>query len=135
MNNLPEKYIRGILNSSHICDGYLTQQIFLFSPSNHNAGHNESSINWCDDEKTIDFSLQQKKETGEPLFGHGVAILDTTALKKCITQYRNEINCERYPIEGNPYHGNLLISTSISKQIRNIILAQLLLGGEIVERS
>ena len=133
--NLPEKYIRGILNSSHICDGYLTQQIFLFSLSDHNTGQNESSMNWCDDEKTIDFSLKQKKETGEPLFGHGVAVLDTSALKKCINQYKNEINCERYPVKDNPYHGNLLISNNINKQIKNIILAQLLLGGEIIERS
>lgn len=134
-NNLPEKYIRGILNSSYICSGYLTQQIFLFLPSDHNTGYDESSINWCDDEKTIEFSMQQKKETGEPLFGHGVAVLDTSALKTCLKQYGNEINCERYPVEGNAYHGNLLISKSITKQIKNIILAQLLLGGEIIERN
>ena len=131
---LPNNYIRGILNSAHLCDGFLTTEIFLFSESKNCIGYDETSINWCDDDNVQEFSLQQKKDTGEPLFGYGVAVLDTDALNTCIKQFKNYLGHERRALDGNPYHGNILLIHGVKPQIKRLILNQLLMKGKPISR-
>ncbi|MCK4828141.1 hypothetical protein KA005_71085 [bacterium] len=125
----PDNCIRGISDPQYLLEGGTRVSLYLFNfqtPLSNN-GWSKESINWMDDEKTLDFTLNQKKN-GRLQFKVGAAILPRAAIDKinkfhCLTR---PIRYERDPIENvNPYHGNLLLKDDTGKAEKTMIRSQL----------
>ncbi|MDR0518313.1 MAG: hypothetical protein LBH25_14870 [Fibromonadaceae bacterium] len=107
----PETFIRGISSKSHILDGLATSEIFSFKDKpNRDDGFSETSINWCDDENALPFTMEQQKDDGSHRFQYGVAIIERIYADGLIKNpaLKNIFKYERDNIPGNKYHGNLL---------------------------
>lgn len=77
--------------------------------------------------------LRQERE-GRPTYSCGVAILSRSEIDGLRRRpiVRNLLSYERKEIDGNKYHGNLLLHNSASKNARDIIANGLLLCVEEV---
>lgn len=116
----PEKLIRGISDPQHIGDDWISASVFYFNkmiagkknntPSERGDDWWEESINWYDDDESIELLLKQRKENGKIQFKPGAAILT----RKKIDLVRKQAmlfemyNYERKVENGNIYHGNLI---------------------------
>jgi hypothetical protein len=135
----PDSCIRGISNCDCLLEGgavaYMTLFDFHSSPL-RNDGWTEESINWMDDEHALGFTLNQVKESGDPQFKMGVAILPRVELDRIRRRhgFAGHFGYERAPLEGNQYHGNLLLRDDISKPLKNMIRSALALAAQIVPR-
>jgi len=101
--------------------------LFNFQKSPGNNVWGKESINWMDDEKALDFTLNQKKN--ERLqFKVGAAILPRAAIDRINKFYglTRPIRYERDPIKNvNPYHGNLLLKDDTVGATKTMIRCQL----------
>jgi hypothetical protein len=134
----PDHCIRGIPNSACLVEGRPIAYLTLFEFHRHSSkeqGWKEESINWMDDEDAIDFTLRQTNADGELQFKVGVAILPHIELNKLKKRHTGFFDYERRPIEGNTYHGNLLLSDSIRKERKTLIRARLANMSEVVLQS
>lgn len=86
-----------------------------------------------DDEYAIDFTFSQTKEDGQPQFKVGVAILPRVELEK-VKRRHGHFDYERAPVEGNRYHGNLLLQDDVRKPVKTMIRSALALASEILLR-
>jgi len=133
---IPDNCIRGIPKSTCLEDRS-TANLTLFE-FRHNPDRadrwNELSINWMDDEHTIDFTLQQKNDEKELLFMVGVAILPLFDLDKIRKRHTNFFHYERQSKPNNGYHGNLLLNDDTSKTRKTLIRAGLANRSEIHRR-
>ena len=125
----PDNCIRGISDPHCLLEGgtVVSLHLFNFQKSPNNNGWSKESINWMDDEKALDFTLNQEKN--ERLqFKVGAAILpraDIDRINKRHSQTR-PLSYERKPIENvNPYHGNLLLKDDIGNPEKTMIRVQL----------
>lgn len=133
MNNItfPKEFIRGISNKDFIFDGQILPSAFHFEDQGREDKMLEASINWLDDNEAIIVALRQKKDNGKFQFPAGLAKLNLEKVKFFLKGYvENGFSYERAPIEGNQYHGNLLLDSSIDKKIRHIIMNGLALAAE-----
>jgi hypothetical protein len=86
----------------------------------------EASINWEDHETVIQFTLSQTNRDGNPQFKCVVVLA-----RAKIDWYRENssarglLSYERQPLEGNPFHGNLLLKDRLEKRFRNQIAGAL----------
>ena len=129
-----------ISNSRCLEEGDALPNLNLFPFHADPSGSDEwipESINWMDDEGAIDFTLCQKKEDGHEQFRVGVAILPRSELDKLKrrTGITESFDYERAPLPNNHYHGNILVSSKLSKTIRNMIRSALALASEVRLRS
>jgi len=133
----PDHCIRGILNPALLLeDDMLSLGTFDFRKGNRKDDWIEASINWMDDEYAIDFTFKQTKKSGELKYGVGIAILPRSELDRIKKNYKfiGYFDYERAKIEGNDYHGNLLLKDKISKYKRDVIRNLLVFAANIVKR-
>lgn len=125
--NYPSNFYHGIPNKDYVyVDSNLdnaktvTAEAFQFEESVRDDGYRELSINWNDDEKSLSLLFEQKKENGKYHFPAGVVKLELILVKQLLKAYieSKELDYERRKIEGNPYHGNLLLKNTTPKQAR-----------------
>jgi hypothetical protein len=103
----------------------------------HNAGPDgwlEESINWNDDARAVQFTLEQKDD-GEWRYEIGVAILQRDEIDLMIRKrgIADRFKYERRPIQEPPnrYHGNLLMKNDIPRQVKESIRNHLAWISEI----
>lgn len=134
MENLvyPKDFWRGISNKDFVCDGHVLPSAFQFDDEIRQDGFKELSINWNDNEGALATVLNQKKDNGKFQFSVGATNLQLGFVKQCLATYisRDEFSYERKPVEGNDYHGNLLVKGTIDKKIRLIISNTLALAAD-----
>lgn len=124
----PAEFYRGIAKKEFISDdGIVLISAFQFDEQARLDGYKELSINWNDDSRSMQILLNQKKENGNYQFQAGVATLELSAIKQLLFRFleNKSFSYERRVIQNNPYHGNLLLSASLSKQKRMMILNNL----------
>jgi hypothetical protein len=115
----PENCLRGLSSKDMLQeDGTIAGHAFYFTKvDNRTDGCQELSINWQDDDKTIEFTINQTSPRGGLQFKYGVAVLPLAALNKIckqLTLIAGLVSYERKPTEENPYHGNILLRESVS---------------------
>lgn len=126
----PDNCIRGIPNEQFVNEeGTLGSDLFYFQDVDRGDGWREQSINWEDDEDAIGLTLAQTRDDRQPKFRAGVAILPRTEIDRINLQptVADLLGYERAPINGNPYHGNILLRAGTSKRTMKLIAASLAL--------
>ena len=129
----PDNCIKGIPNNTFITnEGTPTANLFYF-PENPSRGDEwvEQSINWEDGDSAVEFTLNQKKDTGEIHFKGGAAILSRNELERLNNrpQIKGLLSYERKPLPNNRYHGNLLMKSGTSKQTMKLIASAIALSS------
>ena len=142
----PDNCIRGI--SDHNCvrkiEDHFVALRGLFTFRNNperDDGWDEGSINWEDDDKARDFTLDQTKDDAEGerkfQFKVGIAILPCDELKSVKKKYGySSFGYERDDKPSNRYHGNLLLKNDLDSGLKDMIRSMLAMGiSEIVLRN
>lgn len=133
----PDKLIRGIPNKSFLEDGYPTSILFNTFDDNIQRDDNyfELSINWFDNEDALNTIRKQTKVNGEFQFKVGAAILLREKLDDLCKNpsIKGKLAYERRIVEGNEYHGNILMEKGLTKVKKNMIAAGLALCVDMVE--
>jgi hypothetical protein len=96
------------------------------STDENKSGWYEDSINWFDDDQALVLLLnQRKKDSMDFQYREGVAVFCRQELDRIILrrQLMDKLRYERDEIEGNSYHGNLLLTTKMSKPDKKMIIA------------
>jgi hypothetical protein len=126
----PQEFARGILNSDFLDKDLPNANLFYeFKDGSRTDGKAELSINWVDNENAIAILKEQKgKDPKKPQYSCGVSLFSTDELKRlCVkNQYcKNTLDYERKSIDGNEFHGNLLLIKEANSNIkrRNMIAA------------
>ncbi len=121
----PDVLLRGISNESDIFDGQVLAQVFQFNPPKEprEDNHNECSINWKDEDCAIDLILHERKVSGQIKYSGGVAILSKEEIDKLRTRRFASVRLdyERRAIEGNDFHGNILLHKDTTEAVRRLI--------------
>ena len=119
----PSSFLRGIANKDFICNGHVLHSAFQFDDVIRDDGKRELSINWYDCEAAMTIALNQRKQDGRKQFSAGVAKLDLSKVKLFLSTFisKGTFSYERREVDGNPYHGNLLIAGDLGKQERSLI--------------
>lgn len=139
--DFPLNCIKGVKHSSLFCpDGSPSADLFFVDLRYpRDDGWIEQSINWEDDNSVIDFTLNQKKEDGEIRFKAGVVIIPRNEIDLLSRQPTiiDTLSYERKKdpdYAENPYHGNILLKSSVNKQTMKKIAAGLALAVSKVIR-
>ena len=126
----PDLLIRGISSSDYIdSEGRASAALFQFTDNDSERmdGYIEASINWYDDDEALKLTLEQRKKNDEAAhqFKVGAAILARHRIDNLINSpnAKNAMTYERRAIEGNPYHGNLLMKSNLTKSIKTMLAA------------
>lgn len=128
MKSFPDYCLRGISDSTCVDEeGEPTSSLFQFSNTHRVDGFSEESINWMDDNGAIEVLFSQKKEDNSLQFKYGAAKLSRKEIDRIRKgQYiKDRLFYERARIEGNHYHGNILLRREITKQRKKVICALL----------
>ncbi len=126
-------FIRGIANKDFIQGGYVLASAFQFDDQGRADKMLEASINWLDDDGAIAVALTQKKDDGRLQFPGGAVKLELEKVKFVLKTFTEEqFTYERSPIEGNHYHGNLLMSATINRQVKQLITNGLALAVDAI---
>ena len=131
----PDFFLRGILNNTQVDEnGCVKIDIFQFNENpNEEREFLELSINWYDNDESLDILFQQKKDNGEIIFKFGAAkipLFDVDRLRKKNFVFKQFLHYERSILENNQYHGNLLLSKQINKSLKNQVRSYLALMVE-----
>lgn len=123
--------MRGISNKKNELtdEGYICSAVYSFPSSVGECrkdNYKELSVNWEDDDNAINVLLNQKKidKNGvERNQFESACRVNMATLKMVCNHFLRDMNLsfERAPIRGNPYHGNILLLDSVSKQTRTLI--------------
>ncbi len=135
----PNNFIKGIPNEEcMVKDGSIATHLFYFKESSDREDENlEQSINWEDDNETLNFTLNQKKDDGNFQFQSGLARVPIEEIKQLNNKptVNNVISYERDILDNNPYHGNLLIPSNVPKPTRRKLAAGIALCvSDIISR-
>lgn len=123
----PENFLRGFnIKDCFTQEKNVAPGAFQFGDfrSNRKDDFLESSINWEDDKNAVEVLLNQKKDgTDEQMFKYGYARLSLTMVRMTLKSLiqKNYLDFERKPLENNPYHGNILIPSTINRQEKLMI--------------
>jgi len=136
-NNYPESFFRGVTESNMIDLEYksVLGEIFRFDDRYKNEeGYAEASINWNDDEGALENLKTQIKEGTEVLkYANGIIKIPTRKVKEMKKRYKEQFSYERRPVEGNDYHGNILLNIDkFNKLWRKKICSELATAVEII---
>lgn len=139
MDELPKKMIRGIPNQTYLDnDGYPKYTLFYEFALNSKREIEllELSINWYDNDSALAQIFEQKKTDGEYQFKLGGVILNKDELDRQRSRpaVQGLLSYERYRLEDNDYHGNLLLKKGLSKDKVKLIASGIALCVENVER-
>ncbi|MFC1512103.1 hypothetical protein ACFL5H_02795 [Candidatus Latescibacterota bacterium] len=133
----PDFIIKGIPCSQDIVDDEIGAHLFYFKVDQPRSDNKlENSINWKDDEEAINFTLNQKKTTGELQFRAGIAILKKDGIEKLneLPMINGNLSYERQPLPHNPYHGNILLNDGVSRKLMKLIAASIALTKTEIQR-
>lgn len=126
----PKEFLRGISNKDFVQDGWVLATAFQFDNQGRKDNMSEASINWLDDDGAIVVAFNQTKDNGKPQFPGGLARLDLEKVKLILGNFTaKDFSYERAPIDGNLYHGNLLMSSTINKPVKQLIMNGLALAA------
>ena len=130
----PEEFYRGLSSMDQITEeGFIKAAAFSFpKDTKRQDGLCELSINWNDDEGSLD-NLAHRRKVGsnEQQFKIGYCIVNRVAMEQNMLFYikANKLSYERRPEEAredndyqeNKYHGNLLMPKNIDGNLRKNI--------------
>ena len=121
--NYPQDFFRGISTPDFICNGVVVAAAFQFDKEEREDGYRELSINWNDDEHSIEVLFNQRRENGKIHFKVGAVKMDLAFTKHVLKAHidSQEFAFERREVEGNKYHGNLLIKANVPKSIQQLV--------------
>lgn len=126
----PDNCLRGITGKDMVWEeGIVSPEVFWFGNHTRENGDFVESINWCDDENAVPFTHGQARQHGTPQFVGGIAVvprveLDNLSLKPA---WQGALTYNREPLQDNPYHGNLILVSGISKRVRKAMAAAMAL--------
>lgn len=131
--NFADELLRGIPNKQFVdSDGSPSASLFHFGTKSNilhrEDGFHEESINWHDDQGAKNLIFAQKKENGELQFKAGIAVLIRKELDhiRSLPLVKNyQLFYERKAIDGNEYHGNLLLKSNTPTPIMKKIAAMI----------
>lgn len=130
-NEYSDELIRGIPNDTYLEFGLPTTSLFTSFDKNEEREDDylELSINWYDNEGALEQIYNQEKSSGEKQFKCGGAILKRESLDKFCKnpRFKDNFSYERREVEGNQYHGNLLLKSTVKKPLRNMLASGLAL--------
>jgi hypothetical protein len=128
----PASFLRGVPNPSFLLeDGSASTHLFHFEEERHRAdGWIEQSINWEDNQSALELIFNQRKENGELQFKAGAVRIPREEIDRLSRRptVAGMLGYERSPIENNPYHGNLLLRSSVPKPTMRKIAAGIALA-------
>jgi len=117
---LPQTFLRGLRSSKWADGNDVLAEAFVPEPASSTGrqdGDGEASINWEDDTDAVAFTL------ADPNGKYGAARLPTeviaTASRIVIAQ--DHLKGERKRTPRNPYHGNLVFVTGMSRRVQKAI--------------
>lgn len=135
----PNTLLRGIPNNDYLTeDGSVGPHLFYFEDTPRSDGHIEKSINWEDDAGALATTFAQTKANGELQFRAGAVRIPREELDRLTRQptVAGLLAYERSALANNPYHGNLLIRSTVSPRTRKTIAAGIALAvSEIIPRT
>ena len=138
VTNYPTEFWRGISSKDFVLNGHVLPEAFQFDKEAREDGYRELSINWNDCEEALTIALNQERN-GKLQFRVGIANLNLSKVELNLSDYINKgiFSYERREVDGNPYHGNLLILSSVDKKMRSLVANGLALaaGTNIVYQS
>ena len=149
MSEYPDEFYRGISSIDYITsEGYVSAAAFQFDPydSSRDDEYCELSVNWNDNEESLQVLLNQHKPMKEDRqFKGGYCTINRIALNNQFKLYMDSkaFAYERRPVEAteendyqeNLYHGNLLMKNTLDKQVKkNIQHALALMAGIATKR-
>jgi hypothetical protein len=138
--NFPDNCIKGVPNHTYFNDdGRVRTHLFYFSlTADRDDGWTEQSINCEDDNTVVEFTLNQRRLNGELQFGGGVVVIPLEEIDRLNNRpaVKGLLSYERRPIEGNPFHGNILLRANTSKPTKTLIAAGLALAiSKVISRA
>ena len=120
----PENFLRGLSADDCVSDGIPTAAAFQFhfEPDLMKDGCATNSIGWEDDGNVVDLLMKQQKD-GQTQFKAGLARFKRDSIDHImkLPTYRGILSYDRQPLEGNQYHGNILVSNTSTKYQRRVI--------------
>lgn len=133
----PEYFFRGITEQGKINLEYkrVLGDVFRFDDRYKNEeGYAEASINWDDDKGALENLKKQKRGETESLkYENGIIKIQTKKIKEMRNRYKGKFSYERKPVEGNKYHGNVLLRIDeIAKPWRKLISDELAMNVEVI---
>ena len=141
MLDFPNYCIRGIRKKSFFYDDTDTASSALYIPDSRTSkdrsdGGSETSINWEDNDKVLEFTLQSLDENSLIAFPYGAVRLARNALDDVnkLASTINTITYERQERPGNPYHGNIVYKSGLAHHIITMIANVLAASSSNVQR-
>ena len=118
----PDYALRGLSTENCVDDiyGYVTSSAFVFDGNHYNENNcDEISINWYDKEEAlVQMKEQKKNDSIIPKYSYGIGRIPTSKIKLICNKYKDGLFYERKPVEGNEFHGNLLLHKNIATKTR-----------------
>jgi hypothetical protein len=130
MPEYPDHCIRGIRKKDYWFEDTDTVSAALYEPDTRTKddredGGIETSINWEDDDKALEFSLRirDEKNPTQLAFPYGAVRLARKVLDEVNESIStvNTILYERQKLPDNDYHGNIVFKSGVPKHTRTMI--------------
>ena len=137
VSDYPDSVYRGFTQQAIQADGTVGGNAFDFKEF-ESRGIEECSINWSDDEGALLQIASQEKDDGRKQFKYGACRIPRAELDHS-RGFAAAMTCgldyERRPVEGNPYHGNLLCKTGLTSASKRALCGMLaMLFDEVYTR-
>jgi hypothetical protein len=120
----PEMYIKGIPNEQCFDEfGIPITNLYDFKENANrvkNDNFKENSINWYDNDEAL-FQIFTQIKNEEVQFKEGAVILPRNEIDHLKVIYRDIFDYERNELDGNPYHGNLLLKNHVKPATERVI--------------
>lgn len=128
MTKYPDNCIRGLKSEDwRQPDSNLPASCAFYFDDNSQRSDNcsELSINWEDDKKALQFTLNQKRQDDTPQFKIGVVRLVKSSIDRLNKRpaFGGALSYERKSLPDNPYHGNILLSKTIDRRRMKSLIA------------
>lgn len=130
----PLTCLRGLRNSKWVKEsGVIEAAAFLpeeATAAKREDGGSETSINYEDDDRTVDRTLSDKVNAK-----YGAVRLPLSAIDYASLIWGNlslSLNHERCPIHGNDYHGNIVYAPALGKRKQAILASILAESSKVV---
>jgi len=128
----PDTFLRGLSTDECVSEGIVSSAAFQlhFEPHLLRNGcaassvgwEDDSSVGWEDDSSVVDVMMKQEKD-GKPQFKAGLARFQRESIDRLmkIPAFTGVLSYDREPIPENPYHGNLLVSSTANRTQRRLL--------------
>lgn len=130
----PSSFFRGFTIPVIQDDGMLSASAFDFKEFD-GRGMQECSVNWNDDAGSLLQIAAQEKGNGQKQFKFGACRIPRAEIDRArvlVAAMTAELSYERKPVEGNPYHGNLLCKTELSPSGKKALCGMLAMSYDLL---